>query len=156
LLRALYVTPRPLLHLSQAKYFKKNGVLCFFLIMEHKAVLPWSEVLFCAKMVLHSKLDFDMLVRVGCSSPEHDRCLSGLSFVLSPRSQRELTGFRFGFHVSVSFDGGASWSEQVLVGKEAPASPLSLLKSGPPMLLCYSVVADKKFEQQNKQTNKKF
>ena len=124
-----------------------------------KAVLPSASLRVCARMVLHSKLDFDMMVRIGCGSSEHERCLSGekkrtklknkkliflagQSFVLVPRSHRELTGFRFGFHISVSFDKGQTWSEQVLIGKETAALPLSLLRSGPPMLLCYSVVAD--------------
>lgn len=82
-------------------------------------------------------------------------CYKGTSFLLPPRSHRELNGFRFGFHVSVSFDGGASWSEQVLVGKDAARTPLSLLRSGPPMLLCYSVVADPRlsFERRKEKRN---
>ncbi len=106
-----------------------------------KALLLSARLVVSPKMILHSKLDIPMLVRVGCGRPDHERCLSGLSFEMQPRAQRELSGFRFGFHISVSFDGGSNWSDQILVGKDMVRSPVALLRSGPPMLLCYSVVA---------------
>lgn len=99
-----------------------------------------SSVVLASQMFLHSKLDIPMLVRIGCEDKEHGRCLSGSSFRLDAHEKRELTGFGFGFHISVSFDGGKHWSEQILVGKDKTRTPVTLLRSGPEMLLCYSVV----------------
>jgi hypothetical protein len=80
-----------------------------------KAHISSTTMTVDAQMMIHSKLDVDIFVRIGCGLEAHIRCLTGPEFCLAAHSSHELLGFGFGFHISISLDGRRTWSDALQV-----------------------------------------